>query len=191
VKSLSRSSSDKWTLATEAGNTAEYDHVILAAPYHFSNINISMPALSPNALGPLVPPQPYVHLHVTLLTTKSPHARPRYFNLPEDKTTGIPTMMLTTHDAVRTRGTPEPEFNSLSYHGRVRNADGTPTSSGEWVVKIFSKERVKDEWLTDVFGHVGWVYRQEWDAYPVLPPTTTFPQIKLDKDLYYVNAFEP
>ena len=25
----------------------------------------------------------------------------------------------------------------------------------------------------------------------MLPPTTTFPPIKLDKGLYYVNAFEP
>lgn len=31
----------------------------------------------------------------------------------------------------------------------------------------------------------------QWDAYPVLPPTSTFPPIKLAKGLYYVNAFEP
>ena len=31
----------------------------------------------------------------------------------------------------------------------------------------------------------------EWDAYPVLPPTDTFPPIKLAKGFYYVNAFEP
>lgn len=31
----------------------------------------------------------------------------------------------------------------------------------------------------------------QFDAYPVLPPTTTFPPVKLDEGLYYVNAFEP
>lgn len=31
----------------------------------------------------------------------------------------------------------------------------------------------------------------QWDAYPKLPPTTTFPPVKLDAGLYYVNAFEP
>ncbi len=31
----------------------------------------------------------------------------------------------------------------------------------------------------------------QWDAYPVLPPTSTFPPIKLAKGLFYVNAFEP
>jgi len=40
-------------------------------------------------------------------------------------------------------------------------------------------------------GQVGWVFRKEWDAYPQLPPTTTFPPIRLDEGLYYVNAFEP
>ena len=32
---------------------------------------------------------------------------------------------------------------------------------------------------------------RQWDAYPKLPPTESFPAVKLDKGLYYVNAFEP
>jgi prenylcysteine oxidase / farnesylcysteine lyase len=31
----------------------------------------------------------------------------------------------------------------------------------------------------------------KWHAYPVLPPTTKFPPVKLDDGLFYVNAFEP
>lgn len=31
----------------------------------------------------------------------------------------------------------------------------------------------------------------KWDAYPKLPPTTTFPPVILAPGLYYVNAFEP
>jgi hypothetical protein len=62
-------------------------------------------------------------------------------------------MMLTTYEGVRDGGT-EPEFNSMSYLGVVRE--------GEWAVKIFSKERVSDEWLEKMFmGQIGWVYRKE------------------------------
>jgi prenylcysteine oxidase/farnesylcysteine lyase len=62
-------------------------------------------------------------------------------------------MMLTTYEGARNGGE-EPEFNSLSYHGLVRD--------GEWGVKIFSQKRISDEWLDMMFfGKVGWVYRKE------------------------------
>lgn len=66
-----------------------------------------------------------------------------------------PRMILTTHNGVRNGDGKEPEFNSLSYHGLIRE--------GEWSVKIFSKERISDEWLDKVFGNgtVGWVLRKE------------------------------
>lgn len=61
--------------------------------------------------------------------------------------------MLTTYEGVR-KGGKEPEFNSLSYLGLVRE--------DEWTVKIFSQQRISDEWLQNVFnGQVGWVYRKE------------------------------
>ena len=64
-----------------------------------------------------------------------------------------PQMMLTTSENVRNNGK-TPEFNSLTYHGLVRD--------GEWIAKIFSKERVSDEWLANVLnGQVGWVFRKE------------------------------
>jgi hypothetical protein len=62
-------------------------------------------------------------------------------------------MMLTTNFGARNGGK-KPEFNSLSYHGLVRE--------GEWAVKIFSKERISDGWLQQMFdGQVGWVHRKE------------------------------
>lgn len=57
----------------------------------------------------------------------------------------------------------EPEFNSISYHGKVRKVDGAAENAvtdPESTVKIFSKERVSDEWLETVFGNVSWVYRK-------------------------------
>jgi prenylcysteine oxidase / farnesylcysteine lyase len=76
-------------------------------------------------------------------------------------------MMLTSYNGVRTRGIPEPEFNSISYHGHLHNADGSPKSEEEWVVKIFSTKRVEDEWLKTVVDHVGWVYRKEVRFAPI------------------------
>jgi prenylcysteine oxidase / farnesylcysteine lyase len=125
---------------------------------------------------------------------------PEYVSLPSSSL--APTTVLTTYQGVR-EGGKAPEFNSLSYQRKI--------GDNEWVVKIFSEEAISDEWLNNTFfGQVGWVYRKEvrlvslrlsrcyadmrvgqWDAYPRLFPTTTFPSIKLDDGFYYVNAFEP
>ncbi|KAI0777409.1 FAD/NAD(P)-binding domain-containing protein [Trametes elegans] len=189
VTAISRDSADS-PFVVETASSLEnrsYRAVILAAPFHQTAIKVG-PAIAQ------VPEQPYVHLHVTLLSTSSPTPNPAYFKLgSSDKT---PTTVLTTYNGVRERGGAEPEFNSLSYHGAIAGQDGTAYKNaqgeGEWVVKIFSKARVEDEWLKNMFdGKVGWVLRKEWDAYPVLPPTITFPPVKLAEGLYYVNAFEP
>jgi prenylcysteine oxidase/farnesylcysteine lyase len=169
-----------WTVRTDRGSE-DYEAVIIAAPIHSTGISL------PSAISSRIPKQPYVHLHVTLLATTSPRPNPEYFSLsPSSK---VPSMVLTTYEGVRNGGK-EPEFNSLSYHGYItKGVDGVPD---QWSVKIFSKERISDEWLDKMFmGQVGWVYRKEWDAYPQLPPTTSFPPVKLDEGLYYVNAFEP
>ncbi|CAG7846092.1 SubName: Full=Related to prenylcysteine oxidase {ECO:0000313/EMBL:CCA66843.1} [Serendipita indica DSM 11827] len=180
VKSLQRGDDDKWTLIaikdTPSGPTTmieKYDAVIIAAPYDTLEIDL------PSSVAP-VAPTAYTHLHVTLLTTKSPQPKGKYFHLKDE---AVPTMVLTTAQGIRAGRTP-PEFNSLSYHGKVAE------DRDEWNVKIFSMQPLSDEWLHDVFGHVGWVHRKEWDAYPRLPPTTRYNPMKLDKNLYYVNGFE-
>lgn len=68
-------------------------------------------------------------------------------------------MTLTTYEGAR-KGGKEPEFNSLSYHGFItKDVPGVPD---QHAVKIFSKERITDEWLDKLFmGQVGWVYRKE------------------------------
>ncbi|THV06108.1 FAD/NAD(P)-binding domain-containing protein [Dendrothele bispora CBS 962.96] len=172
--SQTTSSSRPWLVTSDKGST-RYRGVILAAPFHQTGIKL------PSALSSQIPEQPYVHLHVTLLTTSSPHMSSEYLNMAPN--TKPPSMLLTTWNGAR-QGLKAPEFNSISYHGKI-NED-------EWVVKIFSMEAVEDEWLNSMFdGNVSWVYRKEWDAYPVLPPTTEFPPVKLDTGFYYVNAFEP
>nr|GAT47321.1 prenylcysteine lyase [Mycena chlorophos] len=172
VQSITANSSGKWIVASDRGSQS-YDAIILAAPWQSTDIAL------PEEIT--IPKQPYVHLHVTLFSTNLSSLPAKSLNLPAS--TKIPPMLLTTHEGARNGGK-EPEFNSLSYHGKI--------SDSEWVVKIFSKQRVSDEWLSKMFdGQVGWVYRKEWDAYPVLPPTASFPQIKLADGLYYSNSFEP
>ena len=145
---------DNWRLDVEDtqepgsfGTTKPFDAVIVAAPHRSTKISFPSSAAK-------VPPVPYVHLHVTLLTTTSPSPSAAYFNLPEEST--IPSMILTSA-AARRRGAPEPDFNSLNYLQKV-SADRE-----EWVVKVFSKKRIGDDWLENVFGKgkVGWVLRHE------------------------------
>jgi prenylcysteine oxidase / farnesylcysteine lyase len=143
-------SSHRWTVHSKNGSV-DYKAVILAAPFHGSSISL------PASLSSSIPPQPYVHLHVTLLTTTSPSPDPEYFGLAAGAK--VPNMVLTTWEGVRGGGR-EPEFNSLNYLGVVRDGEGEEET--EWVVKIFSRSRIEDEWLEKVFqGKVGWVYRKE------------------------------
>jgi len=176
VKSIfpSTSSPQLWSVKSGRG-TIDYKAVILAAPFHSTGITF------PLSVSDQVPEVPYVHLHVTLLATTSPSPNPAYFGLPASSS--VPRMLLTTDQGTR-EGRTKPEFNSLSYHGLIKDK--------EWAVKIFSDHEISDEWLDTVFnGQVGWVLRKEWDSYPKLPPTSKFPPVKLDHGLYYVNSFEP
>jgi prenylcysteine oxidase/farnesylcysteine lyase len=134
----------------------DYDAVVIAAPYHTSQISL------PADLSLLIPTQPYIHLHVTILTTTAATPNPVYFGYkPGHK---VPTTILTSLDGLR-RGGKAPEFHSLTYHGRAKFAknethDRRPTD--EWIAKIFSMERISDEWLAAMFrNEVGWVIRKE------------------------------
>lgn len=122
-----------------------YKAVILAAPWHSTSIGL------PTEVSLRIPPQPYIHLHVTLFSTTLPSVPSQSFSLPAS--TKIPPMLLTTFEGAR-QGGKEPQFNSMSYHGLIRD--------GEWVVKIFSKKRISDKWLSKTFdGQIGWVHRKE------------------------------
>jgi len=127
---------------TSEGKTTLYDAVVVAAPLPFSGIKFQP------ALATKIPEVPYVHLHVTLLTTTAATASAAYFGTIPSHT------ILTTYDGVRHGGT-EPEFNSINYIRPLREG------SDEWIVKIFSKQRITDAWLEKVFdGKVGWVHRK-------------------------------
>lgn len=178
VTSISQKAEDQYVLHTTSANTNEvaartYRSVILAAPYHSTGLTLK---LLDESSKPNIPPQPYIHLYVTLLSTPNPYARTRYFGLADND--APPNMVLTTWERERTGAGPErPEFNSASYHGRILNKgdrsvanltdlgvgspQGRDEAGEEWVVKIFSDHPVEDSFLRKVFGRVGWVVRKE------------------------------
>ena len=181
VQRLRKDSKGKWHLSADNGSIEEiYDAIILGAPFKDTNIKLEAPDLDLDKAFPTVA---YVHLHVTLLATTTSSPLGSYF-YPTSPDTGVPQTVLTTSS-----GAIEPEFNSLTYHERIQRPGQPP----EYVVKIFSKRRVEDDWLERMFGagKVGWIRRKEWKAYPVLPPTKVYPEVKPVEGLYYLNAFEP
>ena len=152
---IERQSDHTWTIVTEA-ERRDYDAVIIAAPYHTSQISL------PADLSSLIPTQPYIRLHVTLLTTTAATPNPVYFGYkPGYK---VPTTIMTSLNGLR-HGGKAPEFNSLTYHGQAKfakNETHDRRGTGEWVAKIFSMERISDEWLAAMFqDEVGWVHRKE------------------------------
>ncbi|KZT42779.1 hypothetical protein SISSUDRAFT_846389 [Sistotremastrum suecicum HHB10207 ss-3] len=175
VKKL-KSNPPEWQVSTASGESKIYNTVIIATP-----LTSSLELIPSYAEAS--PEQKYVHLYVTLLTTTASHPSGDYFG-----TRSPPKSVLTTWEGVRNGGI-EPEFNSLAYHGSPIEPEG---KAKEWVVKIFSKKPLTNRLLRKLFNNeVGWIYRKEWDAYPVLYPRKEYPPVVLDKGLYHVNSFEP
>jgi|SRR5712671_6018724 len=155
VLGIERLSDHGWTVVT-AKERRSYDAVVIATPHLTSQISL------PADLSSLIPPQPYIHLHVTLLTTTAATPNPEYFGYKPGSR--VPTTLLTSFDGVRQGGN-APEFNSLTYHGHAtsaKNETHAKQETDEWVVKIFSMERISDEWLSSMFqNEVSWVLRKE------------------------------
>jgi prenylcysteine oxidase/farnesylcysteine lyase len=99
----------------------------------------------------------------------------------------MPTTILTTRATARaTPGAPDPEFQSMTWHGE------TAAGSGEYVVKIFSLAPVTDAWVESAIGEApGWLLRKEWDSYPVLARTASFPPVEPIRGMQYLAALEP
>jgi prenylcysteine oxidase/farnesylcysteine lyase len=154
VVGIERHSDHTWVVVTEEGRR-DYDAVIIAAPYHSSHISL------PADLSTLIPPQPYVHLHTTLLTTTAATPNPAYFGYkPVSK---VATNVATTFDGASREGRAS-EFNFVSYQGQAKfsNETNDGQETGDWVVKIYSMDRLSDEWLATMFqNQVGWVHRKE------------------------------
>lgn len=168
-----------------------FQAVILASPFHQTGISIMNSAASK-----YIPPQAYVHLHVTFIITNASSPLPSYFDLPPK--TSISKSIFATFDTASEK---KPTFNSLNYLKALSPSISLrfdPSGESTYhVIKMFSAARLSSKELEKIFGegNVGKVWRKEWDAYPKLDPIGTedeeeLAKVRVDEGLYYVNGFE-
>jgi prenylcysteine oxidase/farnesylcysteine lyase len=181
---------------SSSDSVLQFDEVILAAPYQYSDLKISP---EPEALPETIP---YVKLHVTLFA--SPHRlAPSAFYLPEDAQ--VPLVVLTTLHPSESPGTKpsyagKAGFFSISMLRPVKNPD---TQAQEYLYKIFSPEAVSPSFLAKMLGlatpetmetfskdDVSWLYRKIWHSYPVEYPRLTFEKLSLAPGLWYTGGIE-
>lgn len=123
-----------------------FDTVVLAAPLQFSGIEVQKDLLKH------VPDEiPYVTLHVTLFTSPLRLSGAR-FNLKEGAE--VPTTVLTTLSPEEDSGNRDKivgksGFFSISTLKAITNPK---TMGKEYVYKIFSPEKVTEEFLSSLFG---------------------------------------
>ncbi|KAI4094153.1 MAG: hypothetical protein LQ344_002407 [Seirophora lacunosa] len=165
-----------------------YDTIILASPLQSSHLEFRPPLPSPPAKIP------YVSQHVTLFTSPYPLSR-RYFNNPAL----MPTTILTT-TTPPTPNEPDtftsPPFYSISTLRTLvpPSTSGNKKKQPEYLYKIFSRAAMSEPHIRtlldiptgkeadeqqqqEVFT---WLTRKQWEAYPVLNPTATFEDIRLE-----------
>lgn len=170
------------TNSSKSGKDEEFDQVFFAAPWHLSPIDKTVA----KEFARKIPEQDYVHLHVTLLTTNAPWPSPAYFGLLDYRP--IPGTILTTDATYRKTGEKDfyPAFQSISYHGE------TFPGSGEYVVKLFSKTKLDNDFLHTLFNSTPtWVLRKEWDSYPVLNPIVAYAPVEPLPGFHYLAGLEP
>jgi prenylcysteine oxidase / farnesylcysteine lyase len=166
LKSLTKNGKKVWTISSKnsagVAESAEFDEVVLAAPYQFANLKIEPPLeKTPDEI-------PYVTLHVTLLTTKK-MLDPAYFKLPLDSM--VPEAVLTTLNKTEqedskeryTRGEGKHAAGSVGFFSVSTLRKITTEKHGdEYLYKVFSPLEFSDSQLDELFGgaaEVSWIYR--------------------------------
>ncbi|OKL60788.1 hypothetical protein UA08_04295 [Talaromyces atroroseus] len=207
VTSIKRNNDDTLTLsyASNGGSVSDqtFDEVVIAAPFHSSNIEVS-PSLEH------IPDEvPYVKLYVTLFA--SPHKiSPRRFNLSDQR--DVPEMILTTLPpdldlGSRKDGVGPAGFWSISLLRVVEAPAGGPHQL-HYVYKVFSPERLTADFLASVLGveapkyfkngtigdisgnDISWFHEKTWFSYPYEYPRQTFEDIRLARNVWYTGGIE-
>jgi len=177
----------------EGESVDEFDAVILAAPYHQTNIQFTPALTNPPAK------HDYVNLYTTLFST--PYIlSPTYFNLPV--IARVPDMVLTTLPPTGEHANHNQNTglgpDSIFSISQVRTAVNPTTQARERVYKIFSSAPISEQQLHK-FIHVpsttalnttkelpqpiSWHHEKLWQSYPYLPPVTEgFDNIRLIGD---------
>ena len=183
---------------------ADFDVVILTAPFASSTIETDMFVSNPASITKV---RPYLERHVTLFSSLR-RLSPKYFNQSND--TLIPENIFTAPSQ------PTPEENndifSITVSRRVPPPDAVDEEDQlEYVYKIISSKPIPDEEIARLLGHnldsstipkqeeqslydlgVTWLHRQAWPhAYPQYDRKRPLPDsMKIAPDLYYTAAAE-
>ncbi|KAE8549678.1 hypothetical protein EYB25_008202 [Talaromyces marneffei] len=180
-----------------------FDEVVIAAPFQYSNIEVS-PSLE------RVPDKiPYVKLFVTLFA--SPHQiSPEFFNLLEQK--DVPEMILTTLPRGMDLGSREDGVGPASFWSisllRIIQTPAEDPHKQHYVYKVFSPEKLTARFVASVLGveipesnrngtigdisnnDVSWFHEKAWHSYPYEYPRVTFEEIKLARNIWYTSGIE-
>ena len=198
VHSISIDDDKKFSIKISSKDSSllQFDEVIIAAPYQYSDLKITpQPEILPETI-------PYVELHVTLFA--SPHLLdPAAFNLSAD--TQVPLVVLTTLHPSESPGSKpsyagKAGFFSISMLRPITNPE---TGAQEYLYKIFSPKPVSPSFLAKILGlatpktmekfakhDVSWLYRKMWHSYPVEYPRVTFEKMSLAPGLWYTGGIE-
>ena len=199
LKTVCSSSND------ETAYPVEFDNVILANPFQFSNIS-----MAESVLETPIEKINYVHLHVTIFTSPfSPSAG--FFGFENPRT--IPGTVLTTLGKNDTaisgvEGAGSAGFFSIS---KLRKLVNPKTKKEEYAYKIFSPEKITPEFLSRFFGvkvpdtfvaqpgqdpsdegvsPITWYYPHEFFSYPKADPRTQFQDPIVGPGFYYTSGME-
>ncbi|CEL07451.1 hypothetical protein ASPCAL10608 [Aspergillus calidoustus] len=190
-------------------HAADFDEVVIAAPYQYSGLTVNPPLeRTPDTI-------PFQTLHVTLFS--SPHRLSwKYFNLkgpsehtPETILTTLPrgTDLGDTEEGVGPAG-----FWSISTLRTVT----TENKETHYVYKIFSPARPTATFINDILGiqqsdstsansgsdpdysvigdipkeDVSWFYEKFWHPYPFMYPRVTFEDPILAPSVWYTGGIE-
>jgi len=193
--------SGKFTLGSvgkkSSDGLSDFDEVIIATPYQFSNLTISPSIQStPGSV-------PYVTLHVTLFTSQH-LLSPEAFNLAQD--TKVPLVVLTTLPEDEDPGQKTPYAGRAGFFSisMLRPIANKKTKTYEYLYKIFSPEPVTPGFLAHKLGinkvpgsvddfeksDISWIYQKVWKSYPVEYPRVTYEQTRLAPSIWYTGAMD-
>lgn len=216
VAEINRNDNGTYTISYLSEDGVEqnvFDHVVLASPLQFSDVEI-FPSLkqTPDTI-------PYVQLHVTLFA--SPHRlSPQFFGLSPESP--VPETVLTTLPpdvdlGSKKAGVGPAGFWSVSTlktaNPPKRNGTDHQASQPHYVYKIFSPEPVTEDFMANLLDienqhdktrnnstsgtiadisteHISWYHEKIWNSYPYLYPRVTFEEIELGHNLWYTSGIE-
>ncbi|XP_040378835.1 farnesylcysteine lyase isoform X1 [Oryza brachyantha] len=154
---------DHYVLKSNKGHEYDCEATVVATPLDEVNITFS-PAIS-------ISPRKMQHTHATFVRGL---LNPKYFGL--SSVSDIPEL-------IGTMEVPEIPFSSISILKKYSEQDMT--------YKVFSRKKLNDSLLDDIFSRRKETIRINWPAYPHYEAPEVFSPLILDgKQLYYVNTFE-